>query len=218
MRFVTATRRSSALAARGLSLIELLVGIAIIAIAMAIGVPSFGEWINNSQIRSTAESIQNALNQARSEAVRRNTIVRMQFADKLESGCVLSSAGTSWVINMSASETPEGKCGNAVDDQTIPFILDKGTPVSSRAGATVSVTQGGTAQTTIAFNGFGRVAPTTNPSTSVGTLRIDFQSSRGTCIKDGGKMRCLSLIVPPGGQVRMCDPAKAAATDPMVCP
>jgi type IV fimbrial biogenesis protein FimT len=218
----TSVRRSSALAARGVTLIELLVGIAILAIALAMGVPSFAEWISNSQIRSTAESVQNALNLARAEAVRRNTTVLLQFTDKLDSGCALSSAGTSWVISRASVDTVTGKCNSAVDDQTTPFILEKGTPVSTKAGATVAVTQGsfgtGAAQTTIAFNGLGRVTAATNPVTTVGALSVDLQSSRGTCVKDSGKMRCLRVVVSPGGQVRMCDPARTVTTDPMACP
>lgn len=201
-----------------MSLIELMVGIAILAIAIALGVPSFSEWVNNSQIRSTAESVQNALNFARGEAVRRNTTVRLQFTDKLDSGCALSATGSSWVVSMSASKSVAGGCGNDVSDATTPFILQKGSPVATKTGATISVSQsGGGAQSTIAFNGLGRVTAITDPATTVGTLAIDIESSRGTCVKESGKMRCLRVMVSPGGQVRMCDP-KRESPDPMYCP
>jgi type IV fimbrial biogenesis protein FimT len=204
--------RPPALAARGMSLIELMVGLAVLAIALAFGVPSFAEWISNTQIRSTAESIQNGLNFARAEAVRRNTIVRFQFTDKTDNACALSTTGTSWVVNMSSSVSPAGFCGNAVDDATDPRILQKGSSVASSAGASI-----GASQSTIAFNGLGRIAPTTNPDLAVGTLTVDIQSSRGTCVAASGKMRCLRVVVTPGGQVRMCDPARASG-DPMSCP
>ncbi|WP_303783958.1 GspH/FimT family pseudopilin [Azovibrio restrictus] len=60
---------------RGISLIEVVVGMAILAIAMMLGLPSFNEWIQNAQIRTAAESLVSGLQQARSEAVRRNAHV-----------------------------------------------------------------------------------------------------------------------------------------------
>lgn len=59
----------------GFTLIELMIGITIFAIAMAMGVPSYQTWMQNTQIRNAAESIQNGLQRARSEAVKGNTNV-----------------------------------------------------------------------------------------------------------------------------------------------
>lgn len=59
----------------GFTIIELMVGIVIFAIAMAMGVPSYQMWMQNTQIRNAAESIQNGLQRARSEAVKGNTNV-----------------------------------------------------------------------------------------------------------------------------------------------
>lgn len=61
--------------ALGFTIIELMVGIVIFAIAMAMGVPSYRAWMQNTQIRNAAESIQNGLQRARSEAVKGNTNV-----------------------------------------------------------------------------------------------------------------------------------------------
>lgn len=195
-----------------MTLIELLVGLAVLAIALALGVPTLSEWINNSQIRNTAESLQNGLNLARGEAVRRNTVVRLQFTDTTDNSCVLSTSGTSWVINQSSSVSPASKCGVTINDSATPFLLQRSGPLSSKTSATVSASQ-----STIAFNGLGRVAPTKNPDTAVSALTIDIKSSRGTCLTDSGTMRCLRLVVAPGGQIRMCDPYRTAVGDPMAC-
>lgn len=200
---------------RGVSLIELLIGIAVLVIALALGMPSFGEWINNTQVRSTAESLQNGLNFARAEAVRRNTIVRLQFTDNLATGCALSTSGASWIVNMSQSVTPAGSCGASVSDSTTPFILQKGSPVTTNTTTQVSASQA-----VIAFNGLGRISSTTNPTTSVGGLTLQIKSSSGTCVAAGGKVRCLNVLVTPAGQTRMCDPARSASAtppDPMAC-
>ena len=78
--------------ARGFSLIELMVGVAILAVALAFGVPSFADWISNMQIRSTAESLQNGLQFARSEAVRRNNPTQFQMVSTVTNSCEIGRA------------------------------------------------------------------------------------------------------------------------------
>ena len=56
-------------------MIELCIGLAVLAMLIAFAVPGMRGWLLNSQLRSTAESIQNGLQLARSEAVRRNVFV-----------------------------------------------------------------------------------------------------------------------------------------------
>ena len=46
---------------RGFTLIELLVTIALIAILLLLAVPALGTWSADARVRSTAESLQNAL-------------------------------------------------------------------------------------------------------------------------------------------------------------
>ncbi len=72
---------------RGVTLIELMIAIAVMAILLAIGVPSFTVWLQNSQIRTATESIVNGLQLARAEAVRRNAQVSFTLGP-----------GTSWEV------------------------------------------------------------------------------------------------------------------------
>ncbi len=65
--------------ARGFSLLELLIAMAIITIAMAVSVPSFQVWVDNYRLRGTASGVIDALQMARSEAVSRNQNVVLQF-------------------------------------------------------------------------------------------------------------------------------------------
>ena len=110
---------------RGVSLIELMVGIAVFSVALMLGIPTFGEWIANAQIRSTGESLQNGLNFARAEAVRRNTIVRFQLTSTLDNNCTLSTTGKSWVVNMSQSVAPTQLCAASVSDASTPFLIQQ---------------------------------------------------------------------------------------------
>jgi type IV fimbrial biogenesis protein FimT len=72
----------------GFSLIEMMIVIVILAIALAVGVPNFQEFIANTQIRSVSESIRNGLQVARAEAVKRNEAVTFTLNNN-----------TSWVVS-----------------------------------------------------------------------------------------------------------------------
>ncbi|MDO8291302.1 MAG: GspH/FimT family pseudopilin [Gallionella sp.] len=74
---------------RGFSLVEMLIVIAIIAIATTLGMPSYRAWVHNTQIRNAAESIQNGMQKARAEAVKRNANIE----------CVLG-ANPPWIIKL----------------------------------------------------------------------------------------------------------------------
>ena len=79
---------------RGFTLVELMIGIALLAIILAIGGPSFATWLQNTQIRNMSEAVKDGLQLARAEAVRRNARVRFQLVDGLTNGCALSTSGS----------------------------------------------------------------------------------------------------------------------------
>lgn len=114
----------------GFSLIELMIGIAIMAILAGLAMPSFQTWLQNSQIRNAAESIQNGLQRARAEAVGRNTNVEFVLG-----------AGSSWVVQLPDATNIESRSSN-----------------EGSRDVTVAVTPLGT--TTVTFNNFGGVAGT----------------------------------------------------------
>jgi len=61
---------------QGFTLVELMIAVAVLGILLSVGVPSFKAWLLNTKIRTTAEAMQNGLQLARAEAVRRNERVR----------------------------------------------------------------------------------------------------------------------------------------------
>ncbi|MGL4565611.1 MAG: GspH/FimT family pseudopilin, partial [Halioglobus sp.] len=59
----------------GFSLIELMIGVLLVAILLGIGVPSFRSMIEDQRLRAATTDLRLALNLARSEAVKRNRTV-----------------------------------------------------------------------------------------------------------------------------------------------
>ena len=191
-------------AQRGFSLIELIVGIVILGVLMAMAVPRFSDWLRNARIRTSAEAIQNGLQLARAEAVRRNATARFQLVNTIDNSCALDTAGPHWVVSM---DNPTGQCASAPSDTVAPRIIQ----VRTRAEGSVQ-TQVAAGQSALVFNGLGRLTPV-----PAGNVALDVSTTTGgTCIASGGSVRCLRLVVSVGGQIRMCDPALPAG-DAQAC-
>jgi type IV fimbrial biogenesis protein FimT len=205
---------------RGFSLVELIITLAILGILIALGASSFRAWIVNMKIRSTAESIQNGLQLARGEAVRRNTTVMFQLTTSTANGCALALvspdlADPNWVVSL-ADAAGLGMCGAAYLNEAYPVSDSIYNPVpqivqrrSAAEGSTsVKVSAG---QTSFTFNGLGRLSAVPLPN-------IDVKPSTGDC----SGVRCLRVTVTLGGQIRMCDPAytpdASGGTDSQRCP
>jgi type IV fimbrial biogenesis protein FimT len=199
---------NAAKAQRGVTLIELAIGLGIVAVLFAMAAPGFRDWIQNTQIRASAEAMRAGLQLARAESVRRNSVVGFSLATTLDSGCAVSTSGTNWIVSMGnpAADLP-GSCGSAPSDTVVPRIIQVRPAAEGSANAVVLADQA-----SILFNGLGRVTPV-----PAGDININITNSiGGTCAVDGGPMRCLRVIVSVAGQVRMCDPARAS-TDPQGC-
>jgi type IV fimbrial biogenesis protein FimT len=79
---------------RGLTLVELLIVIGIIAILVAVSVPSFLDFRNRSALKSAANEVQNVVDSARFEAIMRDRPVTVSFATSGDSvWCVGATEG-----------------------------------------------------------------------------------------------------------------------------
>jgi type IV fimbrial biogenesis protein FimT len=191
---------------RGVTLIELMIGLAIVALVLFVAVPSFGIFLQNSQIRNAAGSALNGLQLARNEAIRRNTPVRFQFVSDLTASCTLSTTSLAWVVSQA---DPTGACDTPASDTVAPQIVQSRSATEGTSNARVTVTGG----STVVFTGLGRAQ-------AGGITQIDVTNTSGTCLyvdPTNGTMRCMRVVVSSGGQARMCDPQVTAANDPRKC-
>src|SRR5690606_26511523 len=88
----------------GLTLIEFMVTIAVLAVFISIAVPSFGRLIENNRVTAAANEFHALLNSARSDAVTRRTSIVVT-----QSGAVWSSDNRSMEIPSRSEERRVGK-------------------------------------------------------------------------------------------------------------
>jgi type IV fimbrial biogenesis protein FimT len=193
-----------------MSLIEVMVAVTIAALLLALGAPSFVSGMQNRQIRTAADAIQNGLQLARTEALRRNRVVRFQLGTE-----------TSWTVGCATPDTTV-EAGEQVCPETIQKregaegsqranVLPVQLVASTGAPASSPVFTG-----SLGFTPLGRLTSDTLPGGNVAEYQVS-NPAAGTCAADGGEMRCLSVRVTASGQIRMCDPAVTAAGDPRAC-
>lgn len=195
-------------AARGMTLIELMIGLVIVAIVLFVAIPAFTIFLQNQQIKNAAQTVMQGLNTARAEAIRRNQAVRFQFVSDLTAGCALSTTSLAWVVSLA---DPAGNCeAEAGDMGTLAQIIEKRSATEGTRNVSIATTGG----TTATFTGLGRLS-------GAGITQIDFSNVSGTCEHldaTNGTMRCLRVVVAPGGEARMCDPKVAAPVPPAIDP
>lgn len=130
----------------GMSLIELLVGLAIVAISLSLAIPNFRAWIQNTQIRAAAESLQNGLQVARNEAIRRNANVEFRLS---------TGTNASWsVVTVLTGETVQT---HSKGEGSTNVVLTP-TPVDALI---------------VTYTGLGRVAPNNDGTTVLTQLDVD---------------------------------------------
>ncbi|MEJ8845205.1 GspH/FimT family pseudopilin [Variovorax rhizosphaerae] len=188
---------------RGFTLIELMTGITVLALILVSVMPSVANWLDNTRIRNAADSLQNGLQTARGEAIRRNQnmsfwLVAGSDPTVLSNDCTLSSASASWVVSINS---PVAHCADEASTDSSPMLV-----VGRAAGGgqvTVSaVKQDGSAATTVTFDGFGRIT-NTDP---IRTIDLGGTSTRN-----------LRLMISAAGSVRLCDPSVSDNNDPRKC-
>lgn len=179
---------------RGVSLIELMIGMIIVGILLSIAIPSFSSWIQSARIRTTAESIQNGLQVARMEAVRHNALVQITLDSLIGGG-----TGSDWTVGC---VTPTASC---------PANIQQRSTAEGSTNINISATAN-----TVAYNSLGNVTPA---GTAVNNIDIP---SDGVCTAGAataGLNKCLRIIV-QGGKILMCDRSvstTAVPPDPRAC-
>lgn len=173
---------------QGLSLIEMMVVVAIVAILAAVGIPSFNDWIQNTQIRTAAESIVSGMQTARAEAIRRSTPIEFTLT---------GNGGT-------------GETGWQIVERNTGTKLQAAPAGEGSRNATLAATPGDAR--TVTFTALGKTS-TSNADATPRLEKIDIDNPNLTA----SISRNLRIEI-SGGSIRMCDPDPAIDDkDPRKC-
>jgi type IV fimbrial biogenesis protein FimT len=82
--------------AAGLTLIEVLVTLAIVAILMTLAVPSFKPTLDRWRVKQSVGALTDTIRLARSEAIKRGGSVVIQKLPNTTGGCTLAAAAGDW--------------------------------------------------------------------------------------------------------------------------
>jgi type IV fimbrial biogenesis protein FimT len=213
-------------AARGFSLIELMITLTIVAILLMLGVPNFQIWVANSKIRSAAEALQNDLRLAQQTAVAQNH----------QTALVLTTAvPTTAQINANATVpagagTPAGywfvqQTPNTYDISQAPAVLSI-SPIGAVSGVQITAVQApagvpnGTGVAAVCYSSLGRQATNTaavsplptNCTAADARFVVSLPASQAIT-----GYRLLWVTADLGGKIRVCDPSVSITVQPYGC-
>jgi len=130
----------------GFTLVELLIGVAILGILLSFAIPEIRTWIQNTQVRGAADSVLSGLQRARAEAVTQNISTEFQLA---------SDGSSSWVVKRVVG-------GVTIESRT-----------KGEGSVNVKVTTVPANSTTVSFSNFGFVIPNSDASATATEFHFD---------------------------------------------
>jgi type IV fimbrial biogenesis protein FimT len=170
----------------GFSLVEALIAIAIVAILFALALPSFHSMLQSIQVKTAAEALNNGMQLAKAEAVRRNANVVFTLG-----------SGTAWTVGCA---TPIADSNADGVDECPATIQSRENEISS-ANVTLSVAPAGA--TTVSFSGLGRVLSAANPITSL-EVGATATNKRLRILISGGSIRMCDPNIVSNENARKC--------------
>lgn len=198
-----ARARFARCADRGFSLVELMVVVALAALLLSLAAPSLVAWVRNAQIRTLADSLQNGLRLAQTEAVRRQrqVVFFLSASPTCDTANTASANGRFWVV------------------RTVPLLDGEGALVV-QCGVLSDVAAGTSiaGPTAICFSASGRLVANATPGGGA-ACALDASGLNRYDVSRSGAERALRVTVALGGQTRLCDPARTLSdTSPDGCP
>ncbi|MDB5861873.1 MAG: pilus assembly protein FimT [Ramlibacter sp.] len=192
---------------RGFNLIEVVVTVSVLGILVATVAPSMADFVRSARVRTLAESTQNGLQRARSEALKRNQVVTFWLVSPNNTAspddtCTVVSDSAAWAVSL---DDPTSHCSGPDATSGLPRIVEVYGPGAAGSNIVVAglAADAATPASSVSFNGYGQ-------RVGAGTLaNIDISTADATA-------RRLRIQITASGGIRMCD-RDILAPDPRAC-
>ena len=181
---------------RGVTAIEMIIAVAILAIVLAAAMPSFTTVMTNQRIRTATESLRTGLQLARMEALKRGQGVIFN----------MGTLDSSWSFGC---ETP---VNDDSDGDGLPDCPSQVQTANSVAGGTGNITITTNGGTRVTFSPIGLVRQINlDGSATFSQINVTAPSSSSSSLVP------LRVLLPAGGLSRICDPHVTADGDTRKC-
>lgn len=170
----------------GFTLVELMVAVAVLAILVGFALPSFRDFAERSWLRGVADSVTQVIGTARTEAIKRNELVRVEFKQPAGGGFCVGAATVATTsaagCDCSSAACPVGEFPANMDE--IESLTLIGTPAFGSDAAFV-------------------VDPATGMLSDIADAgSVEFASPRGYGVR---------LSINPMGRTSLCTPSGSRA-------
>lgn len=195
----------------GFTMIEMIVTVTIFAVLTALTVPTMQTWIANTKVRAVADSLQNGIRLAQTEALRRSrqVVFALTNTQTPQPGFTAVATGSYWAAQTIPADPSESAVivGSGV-------ILSAGSPVQIAGPAYA-----------LCFNSAGRLVQQTSTGVSGATCQPPTTAFNGVTMfryqitLSPLADHPLTVEVSLGGQLHLCDPSQSnlSATNPYGC-
>jgi prepilin-type N-terminal cleavage/methylation domain-containing protein len=180
---------------RGVTLIELMIAIGVFAVLIAVAIPSFQEFRDRSGLRGAADQVVSFWGNARFEALRRNSLVKVGFVENAGAFCLGAATTTD-----PADETP-CNCFSAAGCDVAAFPLEQREWRNVRVAGATSL-------------GGGEGVAVINPKRAALT---DSGDAGRILLRSAGQSSLdyrLSIVVDRNARAVICEPSDAPAKLP----
>lgn len=137
---------------KGFSLIELMVGLGVLMLLLFIAVPGFSNFTLNSSADSLQQNFQSSLLMARSEAIKRNQVVKLCAKQASADQCQIPATAdwkNGWLVFIDGSDDADRLISSSAE------MLKVVSAISGQTSFVRTTASGVPARGTLCFNGYG---------------------------------------------------------------